>query len=50
MTATCDVDCGSYYGNHLKHGVEHGFLKEEDLDEGRNRNRTRNHAMFIHYS
>ena len=35
VTATCDVDCGNYYASHLKHGVENGYLKESDLDEGK---------------
>lgn len=33
VTATCDIDCGDYYKNHLKHGVKVGLLEEKDIDQ-----------------
>lgn len=34
VTATCDIDCGDYYQNHVKHSVESGMLKETEVDQG----------------
>ena len=34
VTATCDLDCGSYYQRYVKHSVEAGVLQESAVNDG----------------
>ena len=41
VKATCDLDCGGFYQQHILHSVESGKLKESEVDDGRRRRRGR---------
>ena len=32
MRASCDIDCGDYYQNHVEHAVTAGALQEKEVD------------------
>ena len=32
MKASCDIDCGSYYKDHVKHAVEKEAIQEKEVD------------------